>query len=57
MSDKYSICKNCGTEFDFTEDEQAFYKESGVDNEPAQCPMCKRRYMNDNQSEGGYYNR
>ena len=57
MPDKYLICENCGTEFDFTEDEQAFYKETGLDNETAQCPMCKRAHKNDSRSQGGYYNR
>ena len=47
MLDKYSTCENCGTEFDYTEDEQTSYKETGFDNEPAQCPMCKRRHQND----------
>ena len=29
MADKYIVCKDCGTEFVFTEGEQAFYKEKG----------------------------
>ena len=27
MADKVIVCKDCGTEFVFTEGEQAFYKE------------------------------
>ena len=42
MADKTIICKDCGTEFIFTEGEQAFYKEKGFENEPQRCPECRR---------------
>jgi len=42
MADKTIICKDCGTEFVFTEGEQAFYKEKGFENEPQRCPECRR---------------
>ncbi len=54
MSENYSICENCGTEFDFIEDEQTFYKETVSDNDPAQCPMCKRGHLKGNQSQSWY---
>ena len=57
MPDKYLTCENCGTEFDYLEDEHAFYEENGVDNEPAQCPMCKRAHKNDSWSRSGDFNR
>jgi len=42
MADKYIVCKDCGTEFVFTEGEQAFYKEKGFENEPQRCPEGRR---------------
>ncbi|NLM10844.1 MAG: cytochrome C551 [Clostridiaceae bacterium] len=42
MADKNITCKDCGTEFVFTEGEQAFYKEKGFENEPQRCPDCRR---------------
>jgi CxxC-x17-CxxC domain-containing protein len=41
MSDKKLICKDCGKTFNFTEKEQAFYKEKGFTNEPQRCPECR----------------
>lgn len=41
MADKKIICKNCGDEFIFTENEQAFYKEKGFENDPQKCPKCR----------------
>ena len=42
MSEKIIICRDCGSEFIFTEGEQAFYKEKGFDNEPTRCVDCRR---------------
>lgn len=42
MPDKTLICKDCGKEFIFTEGEQAFYKEKGLENEPQRCADCRR---------------
>lgn len=41
MADKTIVCKNCSTNFVFTENEQAFYKEKGFENEPQKCPDCR----------------
>ncbi len=41
MPDKILICSDCGTQFTFTESEQAFYKEKGFD-EPKRCPACRK---------------
>jgi len=41
MPDKTLICKECNREFVFTENEQAFYKEKGFENEPQRCPDCR----------------
>lgn len=42
MADKKIICKDCKTEFLFTEGEQAFYKEKGLTSEPIRCPRCRK---------------
>ncbi|NLB44825.1 MAG: cytochrome C551, partial [Clostridiaceae bacterium] len=41
MPDKNIVCKDCGATFVFTENEQAFYREKGFDNEPQRCPACR----------------
>jgi len=42
MADKTLICKDCNSEFIFSEGEQAFYKEKGFENEPQRCPECRK---------------
>ncbi|HHW31625.1 MAG TPA: cytochrome C551 [Clostridiaceae bacterium] len=42
MADKKIICKDCNSEFIFTEGEQAFYREKGFENDPQRCPECRR---------------
>lgn len=42
MADKTLVCKDCGSEFIFTEGEQAFYAEKGFTNEPVRCQDCRR---------------
>ncbi len=42
MADKTLKCKDCGTDFIFTEGEQEFYKEKGFENEPQRCFECRR---------------
>lgn len=42
MPDKTLGCKDCGSDFVFTEGEQAFYAEKGFANEPVRCPDCRR---------------
>lgn len=42
MPDKTLKCKDCGSEFVFTEGEQQFYQEKGFENEPQRCPDCRR---------------
>lgn len=57
MADKTIVCKDCGTEFTFTESEQEFYKEKGFDNEPQRCPECRRarKQQRNNRSNGNRY--
>ena len=40
-NDKTLICKDCGAEFIFSADEQAFYAEKGFENEPQRCKSCR----------------
>ena len=42
MADKKIVCKDCNSEFIFTEGEQAFYREKGFENDPQRCPECRR---------------
>jgi hypothetical protein len=55
MADKVLTCKDCGSEFVFTEGEQAFYKEKGFDNEPQRCPDCRKakKLQRINSNRGG----
>jgi len=39
--DKTLVCKDCGKEFVFSADEQAFFAEKGFENEPGRCPACR----------------
>lgn len=53
MADKTIKCKDCGVEFLFTENEQAFYKEKGFENEPQRCADC-RRAKKQQRNDGGF---
>ena len=56
MADKTLTCKDCGSEFVFTEGEQEFYKEKGLENEPQRCPDCRRarKQQRNNNNRGGF---
>ena len=41
MADKTLLCKDCNSEFVFSEGEQNFYKEKGFMNEPQRCMSCR----------------
>ena len=41
MADKIIVCKDCGSDFTFTEGEQEFYKEKGFENEPQRCQTAE----------------
>lgn len=44
---KKLICKDCGASFEFSEQEQKFFKEKGY-TEPKRCKPCRRiRKMNE----------
>ncbi len=52
MSDKTLACRDCGTNFEFTEGEQDFYSQRGY-SEPVRCPDC-RAAKKTARSGGGY---
>lgn len=54
MADKMLNCKDCGSEFAFTEGEQAFYKEKGFENDPVRCPDCRRARKNTRRNNNNY---
>ena len=46
MADKTIKCRDCGTNFKFTEKDQAYYEEKGYENEPSRCPDCRKARKN-----------
>lgn len=40
MPDQTLVCKDCGDEFVFTENDQAFYEEKGY-TPPKRCKKCR----------------
>lgn len=42
MGDITLVCRDCGSEFLFTEGEQEFYKAQGFTNQPARCFTCRK---------------
>lgn len=42
MANKTLKCRDCSTEFIFTESEQDFYKAKGFENEPQRCLSCRQ---------------
>lgn len=53
MSDKVLNCRDCGSDFAFTAQEQEFYAEKGFTNEPGRCPDC-RKARKQQQNTGGF---
>lgn len=54
MADKTITCKDCNNPFVFSENEQAFYKEKGFENEPQRCPDCRKAKKMQMRSKGGF---
>jgi CxxC-x17-CxxC domain-containing protein len=46
MEDKQLACVDCGATFTFTAQEQTFYAEKGLTNEPKRCPNCRKARRN-----------
>ena len=54
-TDRTLACVECGAEFTFTADDQAYHAEKGFTNEPRRCPNCRtaRRSRMDGGGYGG----
>jgi len=53
LSDKNLTCRECGSEFVFTEGEQEFYQNRGLLNEPSRCGDCRSaRRRSRNEAQG-----
>jgi DNA-directed RNA polymerase subunit RPC12/RpoP len=54
MADKTLVCRDCSKEFIFTEGEQTFYQEKGLQNEPQRCPDCRKIHKQQRNAQRGY---
>ena len=52
FADKTLSCTDCGTDFEFTSNEQAFYAERGFTNEPKRCKACRDRRKSERDGGG-----
>ena len=54
-TDRTLTCADCGTNFTFSADDQAYHAERGFTNEPKRCPDCRatRRGQQGQSSYGG----
>lgn len=41
LEDRSITCRDCGCDFLFSAEEQAFFKTKGLDNEPKRCANCR----------------
>ena len=55
-ADKTLTCRDCGSQFTFTQGEQEFYAGKGLMNEPSRCPDCRsaRKRAQGGGGGGGY---
>lgn len=49
--DEKLVCEECGSEFVFTEGEQEFYAEKGLQNKPKRCTECRKARKQKNKKE------
>ena len=54
MADKTLTCRDCGTQFIFTEGEQDFYGQKGY-SDPMRCPDCRAAKKAARTGGGGGY--
>lgn len=52
FTDKSLNCVECGGEFVFTKNEQAFYAERGFTNEPKRCKNCRDKRKTSSRDGG-----
>ena len=53
FNDKSLNCADCGQEFVFSKNEQAFYAERGFTNEPKRCKNCRDKRKTARDGNGG----
>ena len=53
FSDKTLQCADCGQDFIFSKNEQAFYAERGFTNEPKRCKNCRDKRKTARDGNGG----
>ena len=52
--DKTLTCADCGAEFTFSADDQAFHQEKGFTNEPRRCVSCRAAKRSERNGGGSY---
>jgi len=50
--DRTLTCQDCGQEFSFSADDQAFHATKGFTNDPKRCPSCRQTRRSDR--DGGF---
>ncbi len=53
FTDKNLQCADCGSDFIFSSNEQAFYAERGFTNEPKRCKTCRDKRKQSRDGGGG----
>ncbi len=53
--DRTLTCVDCGQQFTFSADDQAYHAEKGYTNEPKRCPTCRQSRRNERGGGGGGY--
>ncbi|MGI8549909.1 MAG: CxxC-x17-CxxC domain-containing protein [Dehalococcoidia bacterium] len=53
FTDKTLTCVDCGTDFIFSVDDQAFHQEKGFTNEPRRCASCRASRRAERNGGGG----
>lgn len=51
--DKSLQCADCGATFNFTAEEQDFFKSKGYTNEPKRCPTCRQARKQERHGDSG----
>ncbi|MBI2872993.1 MAG: zinc-ribbon domain containing protein [Chloroflexi bacterium] len=52
--DKSLTCQECGQQFTFSADDQAYHASKGYVNEPKRCSTCRQARRSDSFSGGGF---
>jgi CxxC-x17-CxxC domain-containing protein len=52
-TDRTLTCADCGTDFTFSADDQAYHAQKGYTNEPRRCPNCRTQRRSD-RGESSY---